>query len=36
MFDTESADRPPLFQDAAAVTDGDFNREEVEVTEFRL
>lgn len=27
MFDTESADRPPLFQDAAAVEDGDFNQE---------
>ena len=27
MFDTESADRPPLFQDAAAVIDADFNRE---------
>ena len=28
MFDTESADRPPLFQDAAAVKDGDFNPED--------
>ena len=27
MFDTESADRPPLFQDAAAVKDGDLNPE---------
>ena len=27
MFDTELADRPPLFQDAAAVIDADFNRE---------